>query len=275
MASSYSGHLLSLAKRATISSLIRRSVQLGFLLLAVTVSCLAGDVACLRNGFTIRHDRREVVGDKTRLYIGSGYMDVATADIERIEPDDTPTPAPSVAESKPALPAKTIDQHLTDASTASGIDRDFLESVIHHESGFNPKAVSPKGARGLMQLMPDTATQLGVKDSFDPGQNIKGGTAYLKQLLDLYHGDAQKALAAYNAGPYRVNQYKGVPPYRETRAYVAGIIREYNKKKTAEMAAAKTAKSKAKSAMKRSSGRKSNGTAQASSNPAHPVQPGS
>jgi len=92
--------------------------------------------------------------------------------------------------------------------------------------------------------MPDTATSLGVQDSFDPAQNIHGGAAYLRQLLDQYHGDAQKALAAYNAGPHRVRQYNGVPPYRETRAYVAGIIREYNQKKFAEQRLAKTRNSK-------------------------------
>lgn len=176
--------------------------------------------------------------------MGTGYIDVQTAEIERIEPDDTPATAPASAQ---APPAKTITDHLSEASQTSGIDRDFLESVVHHESSFNPKAVSPKGARGLMQLMPGTADQLGVKDSFDPEQNIQGGTTYLKQLLEQYHGDAQKALAAYNAGPHRVQQYKGVPPYRETRAYVARIIKEYNQKKLAEERAAKLSKAKTKS----------------------------
>ena len=179
--------------------------------------------------------------------MGSGYLDVASSDIERIEHDDMPAPTPVFAATPvpspgPVAPAKTIDEHLRAASSSSGIDRDFLESVIHYESGFNPKAISPKGARGLMQLMPDTANRLGVKDSFDPAQNILGGTAYLKQLLELYHGDAQKALAAYNAGPHRVEQYKGIPPYRETQLYVAGIIREYNRKKMAQQTAAKLAK---------------------------------
>lgn len=253
--------------------MIRRTLQLGILLLSLGLTCLAGDVACLRNGFTIRHDRHEVIGDKTRLYIGSGYIDVATSDIARIEPDDTPTPTP-ISQTQAAAPMKSIDQHLSEASQASGIDRDFLESVIHHESGFNPKAVSPKGARGLMQLMPNTASQLGVKDSFDPGQNIQGGTAYLKQLLELYHGDAQKALAAYNAGPRRVDQYKGVPPYHETRAYVSRIIREYNQKKQAELRSAKLAKAKAKPSEKPGPA-KTKKTVQASSTSPRPAQPGS
>jgi len=236
----------------------------------------AGDVAYLRNGFSIAHDRREIVGDKSRLYTSTGYIDILTADIERIEHDDTPPLASPASEATlHPVPAKTINQHLLEASQTSGIDRDFLESVVHRESGFNPRAVSPKGARGLMQLMPDTANQLGVKDSFDPGQNIQGGTAYLRQLLELYHGDAQKALAAYNAGTRRVEQYKGVPPYRETRAYVAGIIREYNKKKLAEQSAAKQAKSKAKPSTANASATKPKLRTAEASKTVRPTQPGS
>lgn len=238
--------------------------------------CLAGDIACLRNGFSIKHDRREVMGDKTRLYIGTGYLDVATADIERIEPDDTPSSSATNAAVVPGAPVKSIDQHLVEASKNSGIDRDFLESVIRHESAFNPKAVSPKGARGLMQLMPGTADQLGVKDSFDPGQNIQGGTTYLKQLLELYNGDAQKALAAYNAGPHRVQKYRGVPPYRETRAYVAGIIREYNRKKSLEKKSAKATTTKSKTATAATSpATPKPGRTQTSSAAHHAAQPGS
>ncbi|HLI64573.1 MAG TPA: lytic transglycosylase domain-containing protein, partial [Terriglobales bacterium] len=95
-------------------------------------------------------------------------------------------------------------------------------------------AVSPKGAQGLMQLMPKTALQLGVKNSFDPEDNVDGGVRYLRALLLYYNNDMVKALAAYNAGPQRVQQYHGVPPYRETRAYVARVIRDYNRKKIAE-----------------------------------------
>jgi soluble lytic murein transglycosylase-like protein len=110
--------------------------------------------------------------------------------------------------------------------------------VIHAESGFNPRALSPKGAQGLMQLMPKTAANLGVANAFDPGANVEGGTRYLRELLELYNFDIPKALAAYNAGPLRVKQYRGVPPYSETRAYVARIIRDFNRKKLAEQKAA-------------------------------------
>src|SRR6202020_2990830 len=101
-------------------------------------------------------------------------------------------------------------------------------------SGFNVRAVSPKGAQGLMQLMPQTATQLGVKNAFDPQANVEAGTRYLRELLERYNFDLIKALAAYNAGPQRVEQYNGVPPYYETKAYVARIVRDFNKKKLAQ-----------------------------------------
>ena len=106
--------------------------------------------------------------------------------------------------------------------------------MIRAESGNNPRAVSRKGAQGLMQLMPQTASNLGVKNSFDPAENVDGGVRYLRELLLQYNGDAAKALAAYNAGPQRVQQYNGVPPYRETHAYVARVITDYNRKKLAD-----------------------------------------
>jgi soluble lytic murein transglycosylase-like protein len=121
------------------------------------------------------------------------------------------------------------------------LDPDFISSVIHAESGFNPRAVSPKGAQGLMQLMPGTASKLGVTNSFDPRSNVEGGTRYLSELLERYNFDVIKALAAYNAGPHRVQQYGGVPPYYETRTYVARIVRDYNRKKLAERKAAAAA----------------------------------
>jgi soluble lytic murein transglycosylase-like protein len=121
---------------------------------------------------------------------------------------------------------------LARAGTQHHIDEDLLASVVKAESGGRVMAVSRTGARGLMQLMPGTATELGVADAFRPDQNIAGGTAYLDQLLVRYHDNAALALAAYNAGPGAVDKYHGVPPYRETRAYVARVIREFNRRKS-------------------------------------------
>jgi soluble lytic murein transglycosylase-like protein len=123
---------------------------------------------------------------------------------------------------------------VTGAGERHQIDPDFINSVIRAESGFHSNAVSKKGAKGLMQLMPGTASQLGVANSFDPNSNVEGGTRYLRELLEKYNYDPVKALAAYNAGSKRVDQYHGVPPYYETQAYIARIIRDYNRQKIAE-----------------------------------------
>ena len=132
----------------------------------------------------------------------------------------------------------SVQDAVHDASGRYRLDPDLLNSVIRAESGFNPHAVSPKGARGLMQLMPQTASKLGVPNAFDPQANVDGGTRYLRELLERYNFDLIKALAAYNAGPERVEQYGGVPPYRETRAYVTRIVKDFNKKKLAQQKAA-------------------------------------
>ena len=195
----------------------------------------AADVAVLRNGFSIRHERREVVGSVTRLYLGSetnGYVDVPTDDIDHFEADLS---VPAAAQTHSS---QSVDEVVNTVSGRHHLDPDLINSVIHAESGFNPRAVSPKGAQGLMQLMPQTASRLGVANSFDPGDNLEGGTRYLRELLERYNFDLIKALAAYNAGPGRVEQYHGVPPYYETQAYVARIIRDFNRKKLAERKAA-------------------------------------
>jgi hypothetical protein len=229
-------------------------IVLGLLLLALPA--LGAEVAILRNGFSIRHERRETVGSATRLYLGGdkGYIDIATDQIERFEKDLSPAVAPAaLAASAPTVAAvvvpasmakpqnlkpQDLNQVINTISDRHHIDPDFISSVIHAESGFNPRAVSPKGAQGLMQLMPGTASRLGVTNAFDPRANVEGGTRYLTELLQRYNFDVIKALAAYNAGPLRVQQYGGVPPYNETRAYVARIVRDYNRKKIAQRKAA-------------------------------------
>ena len=214
--------------------------HLGLFLILAAVSAPAADLAVLRNGFTIRHERREVLNQVTRLYIdanGSGFVDVPTQDIVSFEKDTSPPPQPEASAQPvpiPAFRAKNIAEVVGPVSEKHLIDPALINSVIRAESGFNAHAVSPKGAQGLMQLMPGTAAKLGVQNAFEPGANVEGGTAYLHQLLEQYNWDLVKALAAYNAGPQRVQQYGGVPPYRETHAYVARVIREFNRQKLAE-----------------------------------------
>ena len=223
-------------------------IMLALLLLALPAA--GTDLAILHNGFSIPHERRETVGSVTRLYLGAdkGYVDISTAQIERFEKDLSPTVAPALLaglknqkapQLKPQnLKPQDLNEVINTISDRHHIDPDFISSVIHAESGFNPRAVSPKGAQGLMQLMPGTASKLGVSNAFDPRANVEGGTRYLTELLQRYNFDVIKALAAYNAGPLRVQQYGGVPPYQETRAYVARIVRDYNRKKIAQRKAA-------------------------------------
>ena len=229
---------------------ISAKTALIFLVTLFAVSAQAADVAILRNGYSIRHERRALVGTNTRLYTGeddTSFVDVPTAEIDHFERDLTPPPQPAAApvatppvataasQTTPSAPtALDLSQTVNAASDRYRLDPDLVTSVIRAESGFNPRAVSPKGAQGLMQLMPDTASKLGVPNAFDPEANVDGGTRYLRELLERYNFDLIKALAAYNAGTKRVEQYGGVPPYRETRHYVASIVRDFNRKKIAE-----------------------------------------
>jgi soluble lytic murein transglycosylase-like protein len=120
--------------------------------------------------------------------------------------------------------AATYETLIADNASANSLSPDFVRAVIAAESAFNPRARSMKGAMGLMQLMPETAADYHVTNAYDPAENIRAGTAYLKSLLDRYRGDESLALAAYNAGPQAVAKYGDkVPPYRETRAYVARV----------------------------------------------------
>ena len=222
------------------------------LLAVAALPCFAAEVAVLRNGFSIRHERREIVGDTTRLYVttdGASFVDVPTAEIEHFEaalevPGSGSGSADSGVTGKSPLLANyarngalDLDEVVNSASGRYRLDPDLVNSVIKAESGFNVRAVSPKGAQGLMQLMPGTASQLGVPNAFDPQANVEGGTKYLRELLERYDFDLVKALAAYNAGPQRVEQFGGVPPYYETRVYVARVVRDFNKKKEREKAA--------------------------------------
>jgi soluble lytic murein transglycosylase-like protein len=240
-----------------------RPITIGAVLALAQLSAFAGQIAVLRNGFSIHFDHKEQSGNSTRLYTGTGYLDIASDQIASYDVDETPVtpepqPAPQPAtltNTQPAVaqpttvaiqtptPAKAtqnldLDQVVREASSKNRLDPDFVSSVIRAESNFKTHAVSKKGAQGLMQLMPSTAAQLGVADPFDPKANVEAGTAHLSSLLDLYKNDPIKALAAYNAGAHRVKQYNGVPPYRETRDYINKIVRDFNAKKRAQMKAA-------------------------------------
>jgi hypothetical protein len=208
-------------------------VMFAALLALSGLSASAREIAVLRNGYTIPHERREVLGEMTRLYLAEtqeNFVDLLTTDIASFEKAEVV----SLRVLEPP-PSNAVDTLVSDACDRNNVDPDLVNSVIAAESGFNPKAVSRKGAQGLMQLMPNTAAALGVQDAMNPAANVEGGTRYLRELLERFQYDLAKALAAYNAGPQRVQQYGGLPPYPETVAYVRRILRDLRSKKSAEL----------------------------------------
>jgi soluble lytic murein transglycosylase-like protein len=228
---------------------LRYSGALLALLFSAAPALHAAVHVTLRNGFDLICMRLEPQGENVRLYMhrdAADYLDVAAAEIVTREMVADPVEAPAVAAavvSESAAPVFTradVLRMVGENGAKHRLDPDFIASVIAAESGFNTRAVSRTGARGLMQLMPGTANRLGVDDSFRADQNVAGGTQYLDMLLTMYHDDVVKALAAYNAGPGAVAKYRGVPPYRETRQYVARVIRDFNRRKMLEKTAVAT-----------------------------------
>jgi len=217
---------------------------------AVPAAC-AAELAVLHNGFEQRCHHHATVGDRVRLYLGAGedsFIEYAQAEIERF--DSAPDPPPASTATVSVAPAASspltqsdIGEILSRASQEHNVDVDLLASIVKAESGGNTRAVSRTGARGLMQLMPSTAATLGVHDSFHPEQNVRGGSTYIDSLLARYHDNLALALAAYNAGPAAVDKYRGIPPYHETRAYVARVIHEFNRRVLARQTQAHAAAS--------------------------------
>ena len=218
----------------------------------MVASASAAEHITLRNGFELTCDHRgeitaEAASNQVRLYLdapGTNYVDVSPDEIVAAEPftpaatpaDKPPPPANTIKAPGPELSPAELHELLASAGTQHDLDVDLLASLVHAESNSHARAVSHAGAQGLMQLMPATATQLGVHNAFEPHANVNGGTAYLDTLLHRYHDNLALALAAYNAGPGAVDRYHGIPPYRETRAYVARIIHEFNRRYAARQA---------------------------------------
>jgi hypothetical protein len=237
---------------------MRKKLSIGIATLAAIVcSALparAAEQFTLANGFALRCDHHSLVEGRVRLYLSAGednYIEFSPSEIADVElvpdPPVTPasvSPAASPASRPPAqLTTTDLREMLVRAGTEHNIDVDLLASVVKAESGGNSRAISHTGAQGLMQLMPATAASMGVKDSFQPDQNVRGGSAYLDALLTRYHDNLSLALAAYNAGPAAVDRYHGIPPYTETRIYVARVIHEFNRRVLAREAQAQRAAS--------------------------------
>jgi hypothetical protein len=213
-----------------------------FLLAVLSAPALRAEYIVLRSGQRIKVTGYQLQGDKYHLQLSGGFVDVAAAEVVTIEPEDTFAPLPAAP--PPATGPLPFFRDLVEAAAKRyNMDADLITSVIAVESNFDPKAVSRKNARGLMQLLPETAAQLGVKNIDDPAENVDAGTRYLRDLLQKYNNDLALALAAYNAGPDKVQQYGRVPPYAETISYVRRVKHGYEKSKSA--ASAKTSPSSA------------------------------
>jgi soluble lytic murein transglycosylase-like protein len=215
----------------------------GLLLILTAGSAYAGEYAVLASGSRLHVDRHETDGAKVRLYQDTSFVEMDAAAVLEYEKDGRVAPplaaaAAAASVAAPVTPAPAAEVVVSPALSAGeladraadkyGLPRHLVRSVMAAESGFQPLAVSPKGAIGLMQLMPGTAADLGA-DPYDPAQNVDAGTRYLRDLLTKYDGGLRHALAAYNAGPAAVDRYNGVPPYRETVNYVVRIENAFKK----------------------------------------------
>jgi soluble lytic murein transglycosylase-like protein len=204
-----------------------RRLLLGGCAFLAAVPFASAEIAVMESGKILYVDRFERVDERVTLYVTGGGVVTVPAEIvknvvanEIVEMGEDP-------ERVSLFPQ--LDQYISGAASKYGVAPELVAAVIWAESSGDPNARSHRGARGLMQLMPATARELGVARIFDPGENVEGGTKYLKRMLDDHQGDVSLALAAYNAGPSTVRRYRGIPPYRETRDYVDRVMRVYER----------------------------------------------
>jgi soluble lytic murein transglycosylase-like protein len=203
-----------------------RPILLSCAVLFGVAPSLRAEYIALRNGQRLHVTGYQLLGDKYRLQIAGGIVEVPVEEVMAIEPEDLFAPLPA-----PVAATAPFHELVKAAAERYSVDADLIASVIAAESNFDPKAVSKKNARGLMQLLPETAARFGVQNIFDPQENIDAGTHYLRDLLRRYDNDLVLALAAYNAGPETVLQFGRVPPYPETVSYIQRVKRAYEKSK--------------------------------------------
>lgn len=194
------------------------------------------DYAVLNTGVRLHISGYEQAGLNVRLHVDGGTVDVPADSVVRYEPEEIFAPiaakAPEVELSVP------FAEFIRAAAKKYSLDAQLLARVVQAESNFNPRAISNRNAQGLMQIIPSTGSRLALRNPFDPAQSIEAGAHYLRQMLDKFSGNVELALAAYNAGPDRVVQYHGVPPYRETRNYIRKITKPAPQKPGSQKVAA-------------------------------------
>jgi len=198
------------------------------LLLIFACSAVAGEYAVLASGARLYADRHESEGGKVTLYTKGGSTELDASQVVGFEAEEVVPPAEVSATASPAAKPVSMEELVDNAALKYGLPVAFVRAVVAVESGYHADAVSPKGAIGLMQLMPDTARELGA-DPHVPEQNVDAGARYLRDLLLKYDNHAYHALAAYNAGPGAVDKYHGIPPYSETRNYILSVLRKWQK----------------------------------------------
>jgi len=189
---------------------------------AVTIAApmARADYAVLRTGATIHITGYQEANGTVTLNFDGGSAQIPASELVRIDPEEQFEALPAAAKTEESGPYADL---IHAAAAETGLAENLIRDVIAEESNFNPRAVSPKNAQGLMQLLPETAARYSVANIFDPKQNIEAGARYLKDLLTRYGGNLKLALAAYNAGPDVVDRYAGIPPFPETQKYVAEI----------------------------------------------------
>lgn len=200
------------------------------LLLALSLAALAAparaEIALLAGGATLKVTGSRVEGELVYLSLkGGGELGLPAAELRGVVPDEV------LDEVEAARDPQELHALAIETARRHGLDPKLVLAVVAVESAFRPDAISRKGALGLMQLMPGTAVALGVQDALDPRDNLDGGVRHLSELLALYGGDLNRALAAYNAGAGAVARHGGLPPYRETRDYVRKVLERYGRRR--------------------------------------------
>jgi len=204
-------------------------MKLTALLLILAWSAMAGEYAVLASGARLYAERHESDGGKLTLFAKSGSIEMEASLVVRFEQEESvPPEASGPTAPPPTLKPAGVAELVDNAARKYGLPPAFVRAVVAVESGYQANAVSPKGAIGLMQLMPATARELGADPNI-PEQNVDAGTRYLRDLLLKYDHHAYHALAAYNAGPGAVEKYRGIPPYRETQNYILNVLRNWRK----------------------------------------------
>ena len=208
----------------------------------VAVLGQAGEFVVLSNGFRIHADSHIADGSVIRLQTSQGVIEIQASTVAAFEQEDytapVAPPAAALVPAPPVIPTATPQELVTRAALHAGLPPAIVHSIARAESGYREDAVSPKGAIGLMQLMPKTAAELDA-DPHDPAQNADAGARYLRDLLEKYQNDphqVSKAVAAYNAGPAAVDKYHGIPPYPETIQYVNRVLKQYEKEQAKQKA---------------------------------------